>query len=111
MQEIDFGSGPDTPSGDSLYQGGLKINANFKEVYEITFINAASVRVSRFISDPANQDLTTYRNDDKCEAWTDGTKTVWVEGIILDATGFVFADDWNDTNKFFITNKKTRITI
>jgi len=29
---IDFGSGPDTPSGDDLYTGGQKINANFTEL-------------------------------------------------------------------------------
>lgn len=64
--------------------------------------------MSRFVLNPANEDLTSYRVDDKCERWADmANKVRWVEGIVLDET-FVFPDDIDDSSKFLITNEKLR---
>nr|WP_299385594.1 hypothetical protein [Allomuricauda sp.] len=107
-QEIDLGNQPNDGQGDSGRAGGAKINSMFRELYEHTFINSAGVRVSRFVKDTANTDLTAYRADDKCERWADmDNKVRWVEGIVLDPT-FVFPDDIDDGAKFMITNEKLK---
>lgn len=107
-QKINLGNQPNDGLGDSGRAGGAKINAMNQELFETTFVNSAGVRVSRFVLNPANEDLTSYRVDDKCERWADmANKVRWVEGIVLDET-FVFPDDIDDSSKFLITNEKLR---
>ena len=108
-QKINLGNQPNDGLGDSGRAGGAKINTMFQEVFETTFVNTDGVRVSRFVLNPAEADLTSYRVDDKCERWEDvATKERWVEGIVLDDT-FVFPDDIDDAAKFFITNEKLKV--
>jgi hypothetical protein len=108
-QKINLGNEPNDGQGDSGRAGGAKINAMNQELFESTFVNSDGVRVSRFVLDPGNTDLRSYRVDDKCERWENtSTKERWVEGIVLDDS-FVFPDDIDDTNKFLITNEKLRV--
>lgn len=107
-QKINLGNEPNDGLGDSGRAGGAKINAMNQELFESTFVNSSGVRVTRFVLDPANTNLTGYRVDDKCERWEDtATKVRWVEGIVI-GLPFVFPDDIDDNSKFFITNEKLK---
>lgn len=111
---INIGNQPNDGLGDSGRAGGQKINAMFSERYEQQFIKDGR-QVSRYVSDVGNTNLTAYRNDDMVKGWHDpGAKTRWIEGVILDATGFdgsAGSADFDDTDKFFITNEKTKIAL
>lgn len=106
---IAIGNQPNDGLGDSGRTGGAKINAMFRELYEMSFTRGDGVRVERSVSDPANQDLESFRIDDICKRWVDPVaRDRYVEGIVLDAS-FVFPDDVDDENKFFKTVEKLRV--
>lgn len=111
LQELNLGNQPNDGLGDSGRAGGAKINTNFKEIYEHTFIKDNRCFVTRHVSDVGNTDLTSFRVDDKVAGWQDNTdaasKIRWVEGLVLDAS-FVFPDDIDDNNKFFLTVDKIK---
>lgn len=107
-QAIGLGNQPNDQLGDSGRTGGAKINAMFRELYEMSFTNGNGVRVERTVSDPSNQDLESFRVDDICKRWVDPVaKDRYVEGIVLDES-FVFPDDVDDDTKFFKINEKLR---
>lgn len=56
----------------------------------------------------ADYDYTRLLQDDFIRGWSNGAKTHWYEGVVLDGT-LVLPTDLTDPAKFFITNQKLKV--
>ncbi|MCP5050299.1 MAG: hypothetical protein GY940_24240 [bacterium] len=102
---LNLGNQPNDNQGDGGRTGGEKINSMFREVYEHTFATGRWF-ITRYKQDVANEDVVSFRVDDKVSGWADDTTKVrWVEGIIKTIPINLPADI--DTNKFFIISQRT----
>lgn len=76
-------------------------------------LNSINTVISNFnvLKRFGNIDGENIETNDKIEGWEDWPdRTVWIEGVVLDATAFSLPSDLRDTDKFFITNEQFRIT-
>ncbi|WP_422858767.1 hypothetical protein ACOKFD_15610 [Flagellimonas sp. S174] len=105
-REIDR-SQPNDGNGDDARTWAGKTNENMKEVFSRNFV-LNDTMVSRRSYDPLNLGFDEYRVDDEVKGWENiGTKTRWVEGIVL-LGGFTWPTDIDDETKFFITKDRNR---
>jgi hypothetical protein len=111
-QPINLGNQPNDGLGDGARTAGGKINAQFQELFFITFLKDNRWRVERNNFSAAVPDPTNYRVDDRVSGWANpSTKSRWVEGVVLDATINLSGNDpadLDDSAKFFITNEKIK---
>lgn len=86
--------------------------------YQVAGGTTATVQRVRYVTQGANK-YRVFKGDgnegngfeigDKVDDWADTTKTVHYQGEVLDAS-LALPADFTDQAKFFVTNKKTRLT-
>lgn len=113
-QEVEIGNQPEDGLGDGLRTAFGKVNSNTKELFELTVIIDGR-RVARFISDPANDDIYTYREEDIIEGWYDTNKERWVKALVvatnaeLTSSALNLPADFDDESKIFLLEDKLKV--
>ncbi|WP_435624469.1 hypothetical protein [Flagellimonas sp.] len=113
-QEINR-STPNDGNGDDARTWAGKTNENMKELHSRAFV-LNDVLVSRRSHDPNNLHFDKFLVDDRLEGWENiGSKTRWVEGIVLSTTEpvdssdpFVWPTDIDNEAKFMIIDDINR---